>query len=87
VKNTPRRIRNMHEARAYVAGVVSSLLENEFANGSEWLHMQGFHGGEGGLANLASERRAHRALQEMIAAIDAKEDRNERLFRKVKPKR
>ncbi len=73
MRNTPHRLRNKHEARAYVAGSVSSLLEGELANGSAWLHMHSGSGDEGDLANMASEKRAHQALRELQVILDAME--------------
>jgi len=72
MKNCPHRLKNMEEARSYVVSVVGALLEAEFMNGSAWLHM---HSGadEGNLANLASERRAHRALRELMILIEKRE--------------
>jgi hypothetical protein len=81
VRNTPHRLRNKQEARAYVAGVVSNLLQAELMNGSAWLHMHS-GGGEGNLANMASEKRAHQALGELMLILDAMEAHAESKGRK-----
>jgi hypothetical protein len=83
----PKRLRNAEEARAYVAGCVSTMLEADFANGSAWLHMRpddedGNAGAEGNLADGASERLAHQAARALIALLDKRARKQPRRPRK-----
>ncbi len=66
-----KRFRKPVDAQRYVAGSVAALLQNEFDNGSGWLHLNQDDEDVGNLADLKTEKLVHEAARQLEAQLRA----------------